>query len=322
MLTDNIFRLVNRFGAEEDQVSANFAFMLGLDAPALGDFLRKCGLPPETKDVEVRVQVPYEGGSSRIDIEIRKRGAFLLFLESKIWGNPLHKGQLLKYAKILRARKEEYGIAVRLLVATQMDQSVRFYRFAKGFPLDESEYLYLRWKDVQDMIAGSSTKGWKKGVKRMFLDYAGDMMRDKRVVSNMRVGDLAEVLVWSTTPDFWEVNRRRHFCTAKMLFEDGRKAPETADAMFIAFYRVAPISAITHIAQVKSIESYVPTEEVYKGTAMERKAEEWGTIVKVYRLGRFVELPRPIPKGKAVPIISYRKTTLTKLLSARTIADL
>lgn len=321
VLTDNVFRLVHHFGTEEDQLSANFAFMLTFDDSALEAFLESCHLPQEAKDIEIRAQVPYEGGTSRIDIEVRKHGSFLLFLESKIWGNPLHKGQLLKYAKILRSRKEEEDIEVRLVAVTQMDQSERFHRYSIEFPLDAGECHYLRWNDVQEMIEKSPTRGWKKGVKQMFLEYTGDKMKDRKVVSNMQVGDLDEVLVQSTTPEFWEVNRKHRFCSATMIKKDGRRA-STPDPMFVAFYRTSPISAITHIAKVESIELYVPSEEAYKGTSLEEKAKEWSGVDKIYRLGRFVELARPIKGGKGKGVVMYWLTTITNLLDARVLSDL
>jgi hypothetical protein len=164
--------------------------------------------------------------------------------------------------------------------------------------------------------------GCKKNMKDVFLEYRGDEMKDRKEISSMSVGDLREVLVQSTTPKFWSVNKEFRFCTATMKHRGGKKGRIPEDAMFVAFYRTEPVSAITHLAKVEAVELNVPSEEIYRGTSLEEEGEEWGAIDKVYRLGKIVELQRKIPKGKGGPVRDFRYTTMTRLLSAKTIADL
>lgn len=141
------------------------------------------------------------------------------------------------------------------------------------------------------------------------------------MVSEMKVEKLTEVLVQVTKPEYWSVNKKARFCTQTMVHNDGRKT-SPPDAMFVAFYRTAPEMAITHVAKVESIESNVPTADAYSGTSLQSLAQNWGTLDKVYHLRDFVEIPLKIPLGKKPARGNYRKTTIAKLMSAKTIDDL
>ena len=322
MRADNIFHLVHHFGAEEDQVSANFAFMLSQTPQALGAFLEACGLPSDSKGVEVRVQVPYEDRTAKIDIEIRREREFLLFLESKIRGRPLDAQQLSKYGRILEGQKRKHGLKVRLVAVTQTDQGSRFDRLTKEIPLDLEEVSYFRWEDLHEMLRKEGIVGWRKELMKMFSAYMGEMMRNKVDVEDLKVGELEEVLVQATNAEYWEVNRQFGFCTGTVEHKDGRRSKVPSDALFVAFYRTKPESAITHIARVKSIERYANSGDVYKDTPMERMQREYDAKVKVYRFEPPVKLPRKIPRGEAVAVQDFRYTTIAKLLDAETLADL
>jgi hypothetical protein len=75
-----------------------------------------------------------------------------------------------------------------------------------------------------------------------------------------------------------------------------------ADVEYIAFYRVRPISAITHVCKVIGIER--------KGS------------FKVYRLAAPEVLPNPIPKGKKSGLLNCQYTTLERLRFARSLSEL
>ena len=61
--TDNIFNLVHHFGNEEDQVSANFAFILGINKDFLLRFLHECLKlnvnDKDIKNIDIETQVVY-----------------------------------------------------------------------------------------------------------------------------------------------------------------------------------------------------------------------------------------------------------------------
>jgi hypothetical protein len=75
-----------------------------------------------------------------------------------------------------------------------------------------------------------------------------------------------------------------------------------ADVDYIAFYRIKPISAITHVCKV------VGTSR--KGSIM------------VYTLDSPETLARPIPKGKKSGLLNCQYTTMEKLHSAQSIREL
>ena len=92
------------------------------------------------------------------------------------------------------------------------------------------------------------------------------------------------------------------------------------DVAYLAFYRVSPISAITHIARVSKTRDKVPFDEVYGSERV--PIRKYGEIVKVYYLERIKELPRPIVKGKAAPIRHFRYAILTEIMKAKDLGDL
>jgi hypothetical protein len=77
---------------------------------------------------------------------------------------------------------------------------------------------------------------------------------------------------------------------------------KTAPAKFIAFYRLRPISAVTHIATV--------IETVEHG------------MQRIYSLNDLKALPNPIPKGRRTVVQNYKFTTLARLSLAKTLSDL
>lgn len=125
----NIFDLVHHFGNEEDQVSANFGFILEINKPVLLEILNKLGIETKSlrkKDIErieIETQVPYRTKDeiSKIDLRIKLDGRFLIFVESKIWGRKIDINQAKKYAALLDSEKESFD-RIRLVYITQFNQ--------------------------------------------------------------------------------------------------------------------------------------------------------------------------------------------------------
>jgi hypothetical protein len=74
----------------------------------------------------------------------------------------------------------------------------------------------------------------------------------------------------------------------------------------IAAYRVAPISAITHIAPVKSIEQWKDTNKY---------------ILHFSEPAKKISPVKLVPKGKVKALQNSRYTSLEKLQSAKTLED-
>jgi hypothetical protein len=89
----------------------------------------------------------------------------------------------------------------------------------------------------------------------------------------------------------------------------------TSDASYIAFYRGAPTSAITHYAKVTKIEKNLPFSQVFPGGSVAVEKEE--RPLKIYRLDKLTELKRRVKKGRNPPVSGPRYTNLATLRKAR-----
>ena len=98
--TDNIFNLVHHFGNEEDQVSANFAFIFRVNKvffmKFLNEYLDLKVNKNQIKNIEIETQVAYPDDKSIVDIQISLGNRFLVIIESKIWDNKPQESQLKK----------------------------------------------------------------------------------------------------------------------------------------------------------------------------------------------------------------------------------
>ncbi len=321
--TENIFNLVNKFGDEEDRVTASFGFMLKANPIALQKLVQKLGIEltePNLKPVEVKTQVSYSILGSRIDLLVKLPDRFVIFLESKLGSTPLGKTQLLKYARILESEKRTIE-SVRLVFVTQFDRRTEFEkqkgRIMRLTSLNSNEIRYIRWEDVRRLIAANNRDASKRYLTDLFLDYLGDSMADRKMVGEQKVEDVEQVLIQSTDPDWWE------FILKKKQSTQHSTAPET---QFIAFYRTDK-HAITHIAEVKFSEVEERRKTFHGFPRILKKLGERDAnlrgVHKVYHLKEIVELPRWIEKrpGEA-PVRNMWKKPLTTLIEAKTLSDL
>ncbi len=92
-------------------------------------------------------------------------------------------------------------------------------------------------------------------------------------------------------------------------------ARSTSDVSYIAFYRGAPTSAITHYAKVITISKNMSFQEVFPGGSSILLPED--SSLKVYHLDPIVELQRRVKKGRNPPISGPRYTKMERLTKAR-----
>jgi len=331
MRTDNIFHLLNRFGNREDQISASFGVVLGANPPVLLALLRLLRIPTkgltkkDLKLIEVETQVSHttkEDEHSRIDLQLRLPGRFIVFLESKLGTTAVGRNQLGKYATILRAEREMYD-HTRLVLVTQFDRRDEGEEWAERLRatagLRPGEFRYIRWEEVRRLVEETTTNGRTAFLNKLFLNYMGDMMSDKKVIKDQVIGRVPEVLIISTDPDWWELTLKEHIACQNN---------QATDARYVAFYRTKPESAITHFAEVEWTEKNVPNEYTYRNfPKIKKKGKErrWlGKPHKVYHLKELVELPIPIRKrrGASATIRGRVVKTMSELLNARYLDDL
>jgi hypothetical protein len=321
----NIFELVHHFGNEEDQISANFGFILKTNPPVLLDVLKKLQMETKKlrkKDIQriaIETQVPYkiDGQQCLIDLRLKLDDKFLIFFESKIWDSKLTEKQTKKYAKLLINQKGYYD-QIRFVYITQFDQKEEFENVRRVSGLKDNEFHYLRWEEIRKLVEEYNTKSKLKFINQLFLDYLGDKMGDKKIINEQRIGEIREVMIQSTDPDWWELVLKEKIACQK------NDAP---DAQYVAFYRTSE-HAITHIAKVSYTEKNVPAQETYKKyPRIARKGRKRGWLNKphkIYHLEELIDLPFPIKKQKREKAVVRNKwyKTFAQLMGARTLSDL
>ena len=328
MQADNIFHLVHRFGTLEDQISANFGFILKMNPPVLHSFLHRLRIPSSALTdltvVEVETQVSYTGDEnehSRIDLQIRLPGQLIVFVESKLENTPLGRDQLGKYALILGRERERHE-HVRLVLVTQFDRLPEAEKWRRILQtragLSRGEFASLRWEQIRQMVVDQADTGKTRFLNQLFLKYVGDMMSDKKLIADQVIRKVPEVMIAATDPDFWSLALRRRVAV---------QSNNTPDARYVAFYRINPERAITHIAEVEYTERNVMPRAIYNGfprlLRRERAKSRIDKPLKVYRLKELTELAFPIRKrrhGAAYRVKAFK--TMTQLLQARYLDDL
>lgn len=297
----NVFDLIGRFGAEEDRLTASFGFLLKNDARLFRAFMAEVGVTvasPASYDVLTQ---PFYAGfeeDNRIDLEISATFDLTCLLESKIGGNRFDEHQLERYAQLLEDRRAR-GDTVRLVLITHLDESERFWQFASASGLSKEECRYMRWNQIYDVVSLHSSPRIRL-LRDQFLHKVGRAMSDRKIIDELPVSDVREVMIVTVNPENIRLARERH------LYRCQNERPRRREARYIAFYETRGPKAIRYIARVLETEINV-------------QVGDW--LAKDYTLEEPVPLVRPIPKGQQPPRFAVRYATFEKLINAETLDD-
>lgn len=325
MRVDNVFELVNKFSKEEDQISASFGFILKNNKKILDKFLKIIKIdikPRELGEVDIETQVSYESRESIIDLQLTIYNRFLVFVESKLYKNEEKIfDQLEKYKKILEKKRAEYENTIRLVYVNKQPVKPEVIQILREkLKLSKNEFFFFSWEDLINLTEESS----KKETVKLFKKYIGDTMYAKKVIKEQKIKDIVEVLVVYTTPAYWELAEKKRIAVQKNA---------TPDAKYIAFLRTHRgkkiRSAITHIAEVKYTEKYVPRRVTYEGfpyliERAKKKGHDLDKTHKHYYLGEIVKLSREIPhlKGEGPKAQVNFRTKMSELLRVESVGKI
>jgi hypothetical protein len=298
---DNIFDLVGRFGAEEDRLTASFGFLLKNDARLFRAFMAEVGVTvasPASYDLLTQSFYPGFEEDNRIDLEISATFDLTCLVESKIGGNRFDGRQLERYAQLLEDRRARRDM-VRLVLITHLDESERFRQFASASGLPKEECRYMRWTEICDIVRSHSSPRIKL-LRDQFLHKVGRAMSDRKIIDELPVGDVREVMIVTVNPENARLALEQH------LYRCQNEKPRRQEARYIAFYETRGPKAIRYIARVLQTEINV-------------QVEDW--LAKDYTLEEPVPLVRPIPKGQRPARFAVRYATFEKLINAETLDD-
>ena len=130
----------------------------------------------------------------------------------------------------------------------------------------------------------------------------------KTDVPRTRKRDTREVMVVPIKEETFATAKKIHVYAVPIV-------RSTSDVSYIAFYRGAPTSAITHYAKVTRIEKNLTFPEVFPGGSSVVTRQD--KPLKVYRLDDLKELKRRVLKGRNPPVSGPRYTDLATLRKAR-----
>jgi hypothetical protein len=299
----NIFDLVGRFGAAEDQLTASFGFLLRHDSRLFRAFMTQVGfqqIPAEPYDITTQTFYRQFGfdESNRIDLEISATFRLSLVVESKIAGNRFSEAQLSRYARLLEDRRSR-GDELRLILITHLDERDKFRRWVASTNLLPHEVHYLRWTHVCDLVERHRSPHSRR-LTELFLRKVRHTMSDLKVIEELPTGTIKEVMIVTVNPESMNraLNDLQYICQ--------NEKPTRKEARYIAFYETGGPKRIRYLAKVRETEINV---------------QVGSEVLKVYRLDKPVLLREPLVKGKRPARFAVRYTTFDRLLNAETLDD-
>jgi hypothetical protein len=241
---------------------------------------------------------------------------------------------------------------------TQFNDSKNFGTITanlNSLDLPRGTYVYRQWHQLLDLIKkvlglspavldaadkrilrGKSVD-YQQRIAALFLREVEQSMYDKKVVDELRAGDLADIVV--TTQDPWFMNVARRY---NLWFPSGATEYGLRPARYVAYYETAerenenPMQ-IAYIARNRvfwnriSIGDARRVEELAELFSDQQIAEEissWGEPQKTFHVAITdppTRLTRPISLGNTryyAKILSKRQYSVAKFFNAATIDDL
>jgi hypothetical protein len=138
-------------------------------------------------------------------------------------------------------------------------------------------------------------------LRKQFLEQVSRKMSDEKVIRELTVGDVREVMVVTVNPENMKKALHEH------RYECQNRNPTRAEAQYIAFYETQGPKRVRYIARVKKTEINVQVGD---------------EILKVYSFEKPVELKKDIILGNRPAQFQVLYTTFDRVLNASTLDDL
>ena len=346
----------------ENRITSCFLFFLNESKTILLRQLIKLAFPklsisgPELLNAKIDFQPHISGKIPDAEILFKKKKIRIL-IEVKIGGNSIDKSQLVEYAKRLHETKGLFPNP-KLLVITQINEKLNVSKIAKDIEkmgyLHATDVYYLQWKKILDLFKNVIDYDKldkidilvKKGEKvdylprimQLFIKEVERTMYNRIEISKLPLEELDEVVLTTQDDNFMDMAINDNVFWPSVNF---------APSQFVAYYGLASNKLfspkkISYIARVQYLFHNVTINELPTIPQFSKLSTFKSFLKKAHKLYSpgspnpfaIAITEDPIPLSNPIPyiykkvyrlnprIIPGRKTTLSKIITAKCMEDL
>jgi hypothetical protein len=354
----NIFSLHGKyFQNDENRLTANFLFLLSENRQTFLDgFLKRLGYSFNTDALaraEINFQVPRSEEMFSVipDAEIKIHEHLHLLIEAKVGTNRLNLNQVDTYSKILTQSPSKDKMIVCI---TQINELKEFNEIIRKCCLPKKSYAYLQWHEVITLLKEELSLGYEeidalerrlvygrnviysKRIASLFLDELENTMYDKKVINELKVGDIPDITV--TTQDPWFMNVALDFY---IWFPSGATQYGLQPTKYVAYYETGKSGnknpkTISYIARNLIYWNRITLSEarqlgelkpLFKNEEINKEISSWYSDEDTFHIALTeapIKLAQPLKlkKSNYARVLSKRKYSFAEFIAATSIDDL